>query len=50
MPNGAHIGSALAGGTRMEIRPEGVICSVTPTQLYDRLLKPANVPANVAIE
>lgn len=37
----------LANGEKIEAA-RGVICSVTPTQLYTRLLEPAHVPADIA--
>lgn len=42
--NGRATGVKLAGGEIIEAR-QGVICSVTPTQLYERLLPAAQVDA-----
>ena len=44
---GAARGVRLASGEELLAR-KGVICSVTPTQLYGRLLDPASLPAPVA--
>jgi len=44
---GAAIAVKLADGTRIDSE-RGVICSMTPTQLYSRLLQPADVPPTVA--
>lgn len=43
---GRAVGVRLADGT--EHRAEQVICNVTPTQLYGRLLEPQHVPPEVA--
>ncbi|HUN52630.1 MAG TPA: NAD(P)/FAD-dependent oxidoreductase, partial [Candidatus Sulfotelmatobacter sp.] len=45
--SGAARGVRLAGGEELLAR-KGVICSVTPSQLYGRLLDPAALPAPVA--
>ena len=44
--NGAARGVRLAGGKEIEAS-KGVICSVTPNQLYGRLLADAAVPADI---
>jgi phytoene dehydrogenase-like protein len=44
--NGAARGVRLAGGREIEAA-KGVICSVTPNQLYGRLLADATVPADI---
>ncbi len=43
--NGRAVGVALADG--VEMHAEEVICNVTPTQLYGRLLAPGSVPMEV---
>jgi phytoene dehydrogenase-like protein len=45
---GRAVGVRLAGGR--EMRAGEVICNVTPTQLYSRLLNPALVPPEVAAQ
>ena len=45
---GRAVGVRLAGGH--EVRAGEVICNVTPTQLYGRLLDPATVPPEVAAQ
>jgi phytoene dehydrogenase-like protein len=45
--SGAARGVRLAGGEEIPAR-RGVICSVTPSQLYGRLLDPSALPAPVA--
>jgi phytoene dehydrogenase-like protein len=44
---GAASSVTLANGEKIEAE-RGVICSVTPNQLYTRLLEPPNVPAEIA--
>ena len=44
---GRATGVQLSGGETVEAE-RAVICNVTPTQLYGRLLDPADVPADVA--
>ena len=46
--NGRATGVTTQTGT--EYRAGKVICSVTPNQLYERLLDPADVPAAVAAQ
>ena len=45
--NGRATGVRFAGGDTVGVE-RAVICNVTPTQLYGRLLAPADVPADVA--
>lgn len=45
---GQAVGVRLADGR--ELRARDVICNVTPTQLYQRLLEPAQVPAEIAAQ
>jgi len=45
-PSGAARGVRLAGGREIEAA-KGVICSVTPNQLYGRLLADAALPAEI---
>jgi phytoene dehydrogenase-like protein len=45
--SGAARGVRLAGGEEILAR-RGVVCSVTPSQLYGRLLDPSTLPAPVA--
>ena len=45
--SGAARGVRLADGEEIAAR-RGVICSVTPTQLYGRLLDPSALPADIA--
>jgi hypothetical protein len=44
--NGKAVGVERSAGRRVEAR-QAVVCNVTPTQLYQRLLPTASIPENI---